>query len=143
MPNKSQKIILGLIVFGALISSLVVTFFNSKPQVVSASVSQGSEYQSTTTPIVGFTNNSQIATTSYGTFGSVVITNVGTAAFTVYDGTTTDITKRTNNAATTTLASFGASTVAGTYTFDSIVTHGGIVISFGAGTQASTTITYR
>lgn len=137
----SHKITLQVLFIAALLSAIALSFFFRQPTIVHGSVVQGSEYQGTTTPVGGFLTIGMVATTSEGAFGSVVITNVGTASFTLYDATTSDATQRTNKA-TTTLAVFPASATVGTYTFDEIVRYG-ILAVFGAGTQATTTITYR
>lgn len=125
---KTKIGIIGLLV---LIAGLLLSLeLNGSKQVV-GSVSQGSEYNSTTT--IGMTTNDNIAV-GYGTFGSIIITGLNTGVLTVYDGTST---VNTN----TVLASFPASTPVGTYTFDSRY-YKGLLVAF-TGIAPTSTITYR
>lgn len=134
----SKKFIIAFIVAFAVTGGVALgQLWFAHPTIVSGSVSQGSEYHSTSTPAL-FVNNS-VLQTGPGALGSVVITNPGTGSITLYDGTTT---LSHPDWATTTIATFGASAPAGTYTFDAIVQKG-LLVQFGAGTIASTTITYR
>ncbi len=89
------------------------------------------------------TNDVKIKT-GPGAFGSVVITGANTGIFNIYNATTSDVTKRTGNRATTTilLASFPASVAAGTYTFDARIDQG-LWLELEAGIMPTTTITYR
>ena len=124
MKNKIEIIVLGLLIIAGFV------YLSPKTPAV-ASVSQGSEYIATTTQTMA---SSDTLNTGVGTFGSVVITGANTGVMTVYDGTTTAV---TNNV----LASFPASTVAGTYTFD-VRYIKGLLITI-TGNAATSTITYR
>jgi len=83
-------------------------------------------------------------TTTPGVLGSVVITTPGTSRFCLHDATST-ATNAENTSGTTTIACFGASAPAGTYTFDIAVQRGVLVEYLSADTVgwASTTITKR
>jgi len=84
-------------------------------------------------------------TTTPGVLGSVIITTLGTSPFCLYDATST-ATNAENTKGTTTIACFGASAPAGTYTFD-VAVEKGVVVHFtgsvSATARASTTITFR
>lgn len=86
-------------------------------------------------------------TTTPGTLGSIIITTPGTSRFCLYDATSTATNVDTSYGptGTTTIACFGASAPAGTYTFDTIIRKGILVEYISADTVgwASTTITGR
>lgn len=107
------------------------------------SVNRANEYHATTTPENGSWTD-QLIQTGTGALGSVVITTAGNLEFDLLNATTTDITKRTDNTATSTilLATFPASMVAGTYTFD-VVFWDGLYLDVKSGTLGSSTITHR
>lgn len=142
--NKLTKVLLTLSFTFTLFAFLLIAT-NRPPEQAMASVMQGGEYHATTTspsvliptvmPLVILANS--------GTLGSVVITGSGTGAFQLIDATTSDITKRTGNIATSSLvlASFPNSPTVGTYTFD-IAFYKGLLFDTN-GTQSTTTITYR
>lgn len=134
--SKSYKIFLSVMFSLTLVLSLYSLFTKNRNTFV-GSVAQGSEYHSTSTSAV-FVNNSVLVSGS-GTLGSVVVTVTGTGSLTLYDGTTT---LSHPDWATTTLAYFAGSPTVGTYTFDAVFQKG-LLVQFGAGTVASTTITFR
>jgi hypothetical protein len=107
------------------------------------SVSVTSEYYATTT-IINSTNVDTLIKAGQGTFGSVIITTAGNTSFNLFDATTTDVTKRTGNVATSTitLASFPPSETVGVYTFDVVFTRG-LYFDVMAGTLGTSTITFR
>lgn len=136
MSDNSKRILItAAVVFIAIFAIVSVS---RSPRVTVGSVIQGSEYYATSTN--QNSTNFSVIRPGYGSLGSVVITTVGTAPFILYDATSTV----TNTQwATTTLAYFGASTAAGTYTFDANFSKG-LLIEYGiTGTRASTTITWR
>lgn len=113
-----------------------------------ASVSESNEYMATTTAgsaLYGSITASKAVKTGSGTLGSYVITGANTGIINFYDATTTDVTKRTGNVASSTIliASFPASTAAGTYTLDVRFNTGLLVSIEGTGLAATSTITYR
>ncbi len=79
-----------------------------------------------------------------GAFGSYIITGANTGIINFYDATTSNVNARTGQKATSTilLASFPASTVAGTYTFDAALT-AGLYVDVVSGIMATGTVTYR
>ena len=83
-------------------------------------------------------------TKASGTLGSVVVTGANTGVLNFYDATTTDVTLRTGNKATSTilLASIPTNMAAATYTFDVQFTDG-LLLELVSGTMPTTTITYR
>lgn len=136
--TKLEKILLS---FSITFSIFVVGFMLFKnPQPVYGSVSQGSSYHSTTTRAFNGTalTNLSLLQLGPGDLGSVVITGAGTGVINIYDATTTG---PHSDSATTTIASFPASTAAGTYTFDAQY-YKGLIIEI-IGSAATSTITYR
>jgi hypothetical protein len=137
----------------AIIAALV--FFlaiNTRPSTVIGSVAQTEEYSrvniaasaaygATTTPNSnGTTGGIKVGT---GAFGSVIIEGAVAGTLNFYDATTTDVTRRTGNKATSTilLASLPSSLVAGTYVFDEAIQTGLFVEILG--TAPTTTVTFR
>lgn len=112
-----------------------------------ASVRRGDQYQATTTPqLVTRTNlcpaRFNMASSTTGILGSVVITKSGTGAITIYDATTTNINFRVNQATSSIIiADFPSSPDMGTYTFD-IEFKRGLLIDT-SGSVSTSTITYR
>lgn len=142
MTSKSNALInLGSLFIGLCII-LALIILSDKPQTVVGSVAQSSEYKSTTTRSGVFPTLVAVKETP-GTLGSVVITGAAAGVINFYDATTTDITKRTGNKATSTiiLPTFPASAATGTYTFD-ISFYDGLIVET-IGTMPTTTITYR
>lgn len=142
MTNKLVITIgIGAVILGVLLYNIVP----GKGLTV-GSVARGGEYQATTTN--NFTAGGSLAesSTTAGTLGSVVITGANTGTINIYDATTSNTTLRSTTVSTSSLlvASFGASTAAGTYTFDKVLFNGLYVsVVAGVGTVPSTTITYR
>lgn len=138
-----------LAVFGALtiISFVLISFFGY--QRASASVQITQEYTATSTAtsnIYGATINSGITLirTGQGSIGSVVITGAAAGVLNFYDATTSDVTKRASQFASSSIliASLPASLAAGTYVFDSQYNYGLLVV-LSSGTMPTSTITYR
>jgi hypothetical protein len=136
---KGLKIIGGITIV-LLVILIGITWYKNAPNPM-GSISLGSSYKSTTTSSAVV---NPVIKTEGGTLGSVILAITGTAPLTIYDATTTDATKRTITATSSlrVLAYFGASPTVGTYTFDSEFYYG-LLASWGSGTIASTTITYR
>jgi hypothetical protein len=109
MTNLGKSIIVVCVAFA------VVAFLVFQPTPKVGSIPIANDYVSTTTDSTFYVFPFyKVLKTGSGTFGSVVITNSMAGVLNVYDGTTTNHLDR----ATTTLAKFGASAAAGTYTFD-------------------------
>lgn len=112
------------------------------------SVSVSSEYHATSTAansVFGATiTNDTLVVSGPGTLGSVVITGANTGVINIYNATTTNVSQRTGNTATSTilLASIPASAAAGTYTFDLLFTDG-LFVDLNGGIMPTTTITFR
>ncbi len=122
----------------------VMTFINllGYPRQADASVTRFAEYNGTTTSTGRF-QPEQLIQSGAGTLGSIVITGAAAGTINIYDATTSDITKRTGNVATSSIlvASMPVSAAAGTYTFDELLTNGLYVSVIG--TMPTTTITSR
>lgn len=134
----TNKILAAIAIFAAIV---ICASLLRPAQVVYGSVSQGSEYQGTTTTAVSFL--SDIALPANQALGSVVITGTATGVINLYDATTSNINLRTGNTSSSSilLATLPASTAAGTYTFDRIVRYGLFVNVVGV--MPTTTITFR
>jgi hypothetical protein len=123
-----------------ILTAILVTMV-FKADTSMGSVQEGQEYQATTTNAA----STAIRTikTGQGALGSLVITGDNTGTITFYNATTSDVTKRTGQKATSsiTIADFPASSPEGTYTFDASFADGLLVVTTGA--PATSTITYR
>lgn len=131
--------IIGLLVVGvaAFLAILVV----SPAFKVSASVSQGSEYQGTTTSQGRFLADAVLPANS--SLGSVIITGPAAGVINLYDATTANPSLRAASMGSSTilLASFPLNAATGTYTFDRVIFNGLLVNIVG--TVPTTTITFR
>lgn len=138
---------LSFLVF-ALVAVFGVLFTSQLTRKADASVVTGSEYYATTTAasaVYGSTiSASRAIKNGYGSIGSVVITGAAAGVINIYDATTTDVSKRTGNTATSSilLVSLPASLAAGTYTFD-LTFNSGLYVDLIVGTMPTSTITYR
>lgn len=136
--SKLEKILLS---FSLTLTVFAIGFmFVSQTKPVEGSVSFGNSYHSTTTRAFNGTAmaNGQLVQTGPGDLGSVVITGAGTGVINIYDATSTG---PHSDYATSTIATFPASTAAGTYTFDAQY-YRGLLIEI-VGSVATSTITYR
>jgi len=136
-----------IIIISAIVSVITVSFilFANKKGLNLGSVQQTGEYHSTTTTSTYGFSDLTVLKGEGGTLGSIVVTKAGTTEMNLYNATTSDITKRTGNIATSSLllAHIPASPTVGTYVFDTIFTNG-LLISVGQkSTLSTTTITYR
>ena len=145
----STKHIVSALVAGALLIGIIVGGIWFRPDVSLSSVNVTAEYTATTTAqsSTGYgatISTSRVIRAGHGTLGSFVITGAATGIINFYNATTTNVNNRTGNKATTTilLASFPASTVAGTYTLDVFFTDG-LYIDIVTGNMPTSTITYR
>lgn len=116
-------------------------------RIASGSTLQGNDYQATTTTSVvsgEFLTNTAVLKTGQGSLAQVTITGANTGVLVFYDATTSDVTKRASNKASTTIAiaEFPASATAGTYTFDAGFTDG-LLISRLAGSGPTSTVMWR
>jgi hypothetical protein len=117
-------------------------FIEVRPQIAKGSVPIGNEYHATTTSTGRFQNDILLSSGS-GTLGSVVITGAGAGTIDLYDATTSNVSNRTGQPATSTIliASFPASAAAATYTFDEAY-YNGLYVHI-VGTMPTSTITFR
>ena len=144
MTHTQSRILFILSVFALCL----FVYLLSASQRVDASVSVSNEYIATSTAantLYGATiTSTKLIKTGTGTFGSFVITGANTGIINFYDATTTNVSLRTNNVATSSilLASFPASTAAGTYTFDAALNNG-LLIDLPSGNMATGTVMYR
>lgn len=130
----------------ALIAVFGVFLFDRSEQA-QGSVIVGNEYIATSTAqntLYGATiTSSRIIKTGYGALAQVTITGANTGVVNFYNATTSNILQRASNKATSTilLASFPASTAAGTYTFDAEFSDGLFIVI--EGNAPTSTIMYR
>jgi len=142
--NKLSRIVVGVLAVIVLILGYGKFTITPTPEGITvAGVPIGSDYQSTTTSSV---MNTAAANLSYlllacgpGTLGNVIINDVTTGSFNLYDGTTT---RSHTMHATTTLGKATASMAEGTYEHDSHFTNG-LILEFPSSSIASSTITFR
>jgi hypothetical protein len=94
--------------------------------------------------VYGAFSADRLIKTGWGTLGSVTISGANTGVVNFYNATTTDVTKRTGNIATSSLliASLPASLAAGTYDFNAVFTTG-LYIDLDTGIMPTTTVTYK
>lgn len=140
MTKQAEHLIQGVILIGIIFLTALLIGSNSQP--VQGSVNDSSAaYNSTSTEDANGSHamtSPQILSLGYGTLGSVVITGASTGIINLYDATSTGA---HSDYATTTLASFPASTAAGTYTFDAKYIRG-LVVEL-VGTTGTSTITWK
>lgn len=131
-----------LVAVCAAILLTALLLINYRPEPALGSVARLGEYQSTTTSQGRFANDVTLCSGPC-TLGSIVITGPASGYINFYDATTTDITKRTGQTATSTLlvASLPLNASSSTYTLDLNV-YTALQVSI-VGTIPTTTITYR
>lgn len=134
----------GLVALGVGLIVIAFTFaiLTRTPDKVLGSTSRGSEYQATTTTAGSFLPE-QLLQTGGGTLGSVIITGAAAGVINIYDATTSNVSLRTNQPASSSilLATFPVSAAAGTYTFDRVF-FTGLYVSV-VGVMPTTTVTFR
>lgn len=136
---KLSSPILVLAVSVLLFAFIVLLGLNSAPRAA-ASVGTGEEYLATTT----YAASTAVRTlkAGYGALGQVTITGANTGVMTLYDATTSDVTKRVlATSSLPVIADFPASVAAGTYVFDARFSSGLLLVSSGA--VATSSIMYK
>ena len=145
MKEKLQ--IMGIVL--ALIVIVLVLWgqIGGKQPVIIGSAVDGQTYNSTTTrAYAGATiSNFAVIKPGPGTLGSVInFSGSATGVVYLYDATTTDITKRTGNTATSSIiiATIPGSYDMGAYVFD-VGFNNGLLYELVSGSVGTSTITYR
>lgn len=127
-----------------LLTIMGIFVFSTKDTYGSAI--QGQEYNATSTANGGYGWGTTVGLikTGQGSLGSIVLSGTSAGVLAVYDATTTDVTKRTGNRATSTIirGRIDSGQIAGTYTFD-VSFSDGLIGVLEAGTMPTTTITWR
>lgn len=142
----TQKTFTVLLVTACLFA--VAMLLSMRTPIANGSTLQGQEYMATSTaPSTAYgatISTSRVIRTGSGSLASVIITGANTGIVNFYDATTTNVSLRTGQAATSTilLASLPASLVAGTYVFD-VVYSNGLLIDIVSGSVPTSTISYR
>lgn len=133
------------VVVVSVLSSCIVWWVTKPEEPKISSVSQTSEYNSTTTydgvkQILNLTNQSDARN---GTLGSVIITAPG-ALIEIFDATTTNKNLRAASMTTATirLGIIPAEAAVGTYTFDTFFRYG-LQVVFGSTDIPTSTVTFR
>lgn len=142
--SRTLSLAISVVVFAACAIAFILFGYSNQ---TFASVSVTDEYMATSSAangVNGAFTTGRLIDEGQGTFGSYVITGANTGVVHFYDATTTDVTKRASNKATSTIliASFPASTAAGTYTFDVKYT-AGLYMDLPSGSMPTSTVTYR
>lgn len=140
--NYKNILAVAFLLIAVTLAMLVI----QNPRGALGSVYIGNEYLATSTSatsVYGAFTASRVIVSGPSAFGSVIITGANTGTLNFYNATTSNVDLRTGNKATSTIliASFPASTAAGTYTFDVQVTDGLFIDILGL--AATSTITYR
>lgn len=132
----------------AVISALLFVVLSLQPMQTMGSVIESQEYMSTTTAastIYGSTiTASKVIKAGQGSLAQVTITGANTGVVNFYNATTSNVSLRTGQKATSTIliASFPASVAAGTYLFDAQFTDG-LYIDLVGGNMPTSSIMYR
>ena len=139
----TTKHLVPILLLAVLLGGLLIGAFVFRAQNAVGSVAVSNEYHATTTGAFQGMSAISVIKEGNGAFGSVVITSTNTGSMTFYDATTTNITKRTGNVATSSilLAEFQASPTVGTYTFD-VNFDAGLLLVVQANRPTST-VTFR
>jgi hypothetical protein len=141
----SKHSLLLLTLFFALFAYTALIY---RPLPAGASVIQGNEYQSTSTAastLYGAQTAAEVLLkTGNGSLAQVTITGANTGIVNFYNATTSNSALRTGQVASSSIliASFPASTAAGTYTFDASFVAGLLMVRVG-GNQPTSTIMWR
>lgn len=142
--NYKNIIAVAFLLIAVTLAMLVL----QNPREAYGSIRVGDEYMATSTAansVYGATiTGDALIRTGQGQLGSVIITGAGTGIINLYNATTSNVLARTGQPATSTIliASFPASTAAGTYTFDTTFTTG-LLVELESGVMSTSTITYR
>lgn len=135
---------------GAILLLAVALSFSylTATRPVGASSILGQEYQATSTAanaMFGAITASTRLRSGSGALGSVIITGANAGIVNFYNATTTNVNLRTGNKATSTIliASFPASTAAGTYVFDAAFSDGLYMDLVAGGSMPTSTITWH
>lgn len=141
--EKTVKSILWCSLITLLVVVIIGVALLYKPgiQLPLGSTVQGNDYYYNTQ--VATTTNQSIIKASRGTFGSIIVQGTAVGQQIYYDATTT-VTALRANIATSALAVLGTvntGQISGTYTYDTTFNNGLMIIY--AGTQGTTTVTYR
>lgn len=148
MTLTNNLVKFAVVTLAVLIAAVLLVLLTQNNKIAQGSTIQGQEYMATTTAanvLYGNTiTGSQLLKSGYGSLGSVVITGANTGVFNFYDATTTNVSLRTGNKATSTIliASIPASMAAGTYTFDAQYGQG-LYLDVLQGSMPTSTITFR
>lgn len=138
METTFNRIITLAIIVGMIVLTATMLTQKSFGSVNDSSAS----YNSTTTrafPAGTALTSPTTLSAGFGSVGSVVITGAATGVIVLYDATTTG---PHSDHATTTIASFPASTAAGTYVLDARYDRGLVYVLEG-GTVGTSTITWK
>lgn len=136
---KSKDFLLSLGALTVAILLFVGVFSGLKVDIAKGSVSQGSEYNSTTTISTSAGTHWLAKSTTYSSvcvLGSIIVASSSGTSLTLWNATsTTDI-------ASTTITTLKASVGEGTYTYD-ITCSRGIIVETPSNFNGSYTVTYR
>jgi hypothetical protein len=129
----NKKLLLAALVLGIFATILAIVSVNTKPQNA-GSVTSEYNYKNITSSNASATVPVKVKA-GFGTLGSVVVNTTHATIVRVYDSASATTTG-------TLIASFPASAVVGTYTFD-VAVQSGIVLDVPAGFAGNYTVTYR
>lgn len=150
MKTAQSKLVLPAIIMAMIFTAFALALvFENNTKVALGSTIMGNDYLSTTTAAstaygTTITGDALIKTGS-GSFGGFIVTGATAGIVNFYDATTTDVTKRTGNKATSSIliTSLPASLAAGDYTGYDVTFSTGLYIDLVSGTMPTTTVKFR
>lgn len=145
-----NKIIITLLIVLALgvLTNFVLVLKPNKSSTSVSGVTQGNDYAFSTSTagssVYGARTVGGLLKTGFGSIGEITITGANTGVVNFYNATTSNVSLRTGNKATSTLliASLPASLAAGTYTLNAGFTDGLLMVVV-EGTLPTSTISVR
>ena len=142
MNTTSERLLPYVAALIVALTALAVGVLLNQPQTAVGSVAQTNEYFATTTGAFHAQSEVSLIKSGQGALGQVTVTGVNSGSISLYNATTSDITKRGNTATSSILlAELNTSVAAGTYTFDAVFTNGLLLVV--STNRPTSTITWR
>lgn len=139
MDTKQSSVLAAIFATGALAIGLLIGVYLTRPDAPLGSVTQGNEYNSTTTRSTSAGTHWVAKTTTNGgmcALGSIVVASSSATTLTIWNATST------TDSASTTIATLKAGVAEGTYTFDAVCTRG-VVVATPASFNGMYVVTWR
>lgn len=139
MEVSRSSVFVALIAVGILLVGLIAGLYAKDSSPPLGSVTQGNEYNSTTTRSTSAGTHWVAKTTTNGgmcALGSIVVASSSATTLTIWNATST------TDSASTTIATLKAGVAEGTYTFDAVCTRG-VVVATPASFNGMYVVTWR